>query len=119
MSILIGAPQKNAASYEDMNGNKWQRITTERKECARMSWDDVRSLCIAKDFYTCGDCEEYDNLAQLIYSWEDAEQDITVDMLQVVAEDILQHSHTDYNLEAIMFELSRKCVRRFYVVADH
>ena len=115
-AAAIKEVEKAAATiYTDRNGNKWQRSTAAREECSRMSWSDVRSLCIAKDFYTGGDCEEYDNLAQLIYSWEDAGQNITPEMLQVVAEDILEHSHTDYDLESIMFELSRHCVRRVYV----
>lgn len=118
MSILVTSIQKDATVYEDRNGNQWKRGTVERVEHSRLDWADVRALCIEKNFYTGGDCEEYDNLAQLIYSWEDEEQDITAEMLQVVAEDILSHSYTEYNLEAIMFELSRK-VTRYYVVAEH
>lgn len=114
MSILLGRLNKcDAPVYVDLDGNRWQSSGNARKECSRMDWEDVRKFCADGNFYTLGDNASYNNLAQLVYSWE--EQDITVDMLQVVAEDILEHSDTLYNLEMVMFELSRKCVRRFYI----
>lgn len=103
-----------AATYTDGLGNKWTCKGVLMDESARMSWDDVRALCISKRFYTRGTSEDYTKLSQLVNYWDDNEKDITTQMLQVVAQDILEHSDTEYNLEALMFELQRNCVRRFY-----
>ena len=119
MSIITGKIRNNTEAYIDLDGNVWQREKIARKENSRMSWDAVRNLCTEKGFYNKGDAEDYNNLARLIDCWEETSRDITTDMLQVVAEDILQHSNTYYEVETIMFELSQKCVRRFYSVAEH
>lgn len=105
---------ETAATYTDGLGNKWVCRGVLMDESARMSWDDVRSLCIAKNLYTRGTSEDYTKLSQLVNYWDDNEKDITTQMLQVVAEDILEHSSTEYNLEALMLEMQRSCVRRFY-----
>jgi len=112
--IYIKGKQPNAQTFTDGMGNYWEIGSVLRDESARMSWDDVRNLCIAKGLYTRGDSEAYTMLQQLVNYWDDNEKDITTQMLQLVAEDILDHSVTEYNLEALMFELQRSCVRRFY-----
>lgn len=119
MSILMGEVKKGITAYVDTEGNIWQRAKAEREESSRISWDDIHDLCKEKNFYTKGTRDEYTNLAELVFDWENTEQQVTTEMLQIVAEDILEHSETVYSLEAIMFELSRKCVRRFYSIAEH
>lgn len=117
--LLITKWQQDATVFTSRNGNQFRRGTVLRAEHSRLDWADVRALCIEKDLYTSGDCHDYDELAQLIYSWEDNDEDITAEMLQVVAEDIIEHSYdTEYNVEALMFELSKR-VTRYYTVAEH
>lgn len=37
------------------------------KETRRLYADDLRSLCIKHDWFTCGDCEEYDGLFNMVH----------------------------------------------------
>ena len=76
-------------------------------EHRNLSADDVRSLCISKEWYTRGDCQAYSNLLNSIYDMEDAGTNFTADKLAEIAKDIKDHSETDYTIEAIMWELNR------------
>ena len=75
------------------------------KEVRTVSWDEVRSLCIAKGWYTRGNNEQYSALAGYIFDLEE----VTTEDLVYIASDILEHSNTDYDLEAILWELNRAC----------
>lgn len=117
MAQIIIKKHQNGKLYEDGGGNIWQRGSILREESSRMNWDDVRQLCIDKGLYTHGDAEAYTMLNELVSYWEDTEQNITTEMLQIVAEDILENSNgSEYSIEALMFELQRSCVRRFYSI---
>lgn len=78
------------------------------KEVRLITWDEVRSLCIAKRWYTRGTNEQYSDLAAFV---DDLEEATTADLV-IIANDILEHSDTEYNLEAILWELNRaSCVQ--------
>lgn len=73
------------------------------KEVRTISWDSVRNLCIAKEWYTRGDNEAYSELAGYVSDMEEA----TTEALAIIANDIYEHSNTAYCVEAIMWELNR------------
>lgn len=78
------------------------------KEKRFISWDEVRRLCIEKRWYTRGTNEQYTELAIFV---EDLEE-VTTEDLVIIANDILEHSNTEYDLEAILWELNRaSCVQ--------
>ena len=58
-------------------------ITTTRK----LYWDDLRSLCIAMNWYTHGTNADYEGLFDLIHHKE-----ITDDLLTDIAVNIFEHS---------------------------
>ncbi len=73
------------------------------KEKRFISWDKVRNLCIEKRWYTRGTNGQYTELAIFV---EDLEE-VTIEDLVIIANDILEHSETEYNLEGILWELIR------------
>jgi hypothetical protein len=88
------------------------------EEIRKLSAERVRTLCICKNWYTRGTGEQYTALLEKIQNIEDSEQSITTDRLGEIAEDILQHSNTDYTVEDIMWELNRAANTTFYIVRD-
>lgn len=95
-----------------VKGNKMQ-------EHSRLDFEDVRSFCIKKSLYTRGTNAEYTRLANILFYWSETGQDIDTEKLQVVAQNILDHSDTEYELESLMFALKREAVITSYCVADH
>lgn len=75
------------------------------KEVRSIDFESVRSKCIEKNWYTGGTLREYQELADFVYDLEE----VTVEDLVAIASDILEHSHTEYNLEAILWELNKIC----------
>ena len=71
------------------------------KETRVISYENLRNLCIKNDFYTNGDCEEYDNLFRKL----DVET-LTTKHIFNIAADIKYHSETDYDIESIMYMLA-------------
>lgn len=80
-------------------------------------WSDVRSYCISRNFYTCGNNEEYDRLCDYVNSFETTDYECFNDFLYRVAVDIAIHSDLVsfarcYNLDddgvirAIMYDLT-------------
>lgn len=57
------------------------------REVRRLSSSDLRALCIKEDWYTGGDCEEYDNLLNMT-----KKENITTDDIVEIATDIIGHS---------------------------
>lgn len=89
-----------------LNGNDTKKKSLPRfKEVRTVSWDEVRSLCIAKRWYTKGNNEQYSALAGYIFNLEK----VTTEDLVYIASDILEHSNTEYDLEAILWELNKVC----------
>lgn len=74
------------------------------REIRIMTMSDLRSLCIRRNYYTHGDCKEYENLLNMT----DAEQ-ITTEIIIEMAQDILDHSETDEELTDIAFYLLSIC----------
>lgn len=73
---------------------------------------DLRSACISNHFYTCGTNEEYE---RLLLSLEELEP--TLENMQKVAEDILEHSE-DQTLLNIMWVLGNQVIRTSYFAYD-
>ena len=88
------------------------------EEMKRLSPDEVRNLCIKKDWYTRGDVNAYAAMLDKVWKIEESEKSITPDQLGEIAEDILAHSDTEYTAESIMWELNR-AARTFYFRAEH
>lgn len=70
--------------------------------------DDLRKLCIQKNWYTHGTNQEY---GMLLYSLTVG--DMTTAKIGIIAEDIKKHSDTDEDIPSIMFEIARIC-RTFF-----
>ena len=85
------------------------------KETRILSADKLRALCIERDWYTLGDCEEYSALFDKLRDclWQSVE--MTTEKLAEIAQDIMEHSDLpeDYTITCIMFELARICTTYF------
>lgn len=84
------------------------------EEMRLLNAENVRELCINKNWYTKGSQEEYVALLKKIEDIRDSDESITVNQLGEIAEDILKHSDTTYTVEAIMWELNRVANTSFY-----
>lgn len=62
------------------------------REIRRIFSDDLRNLCIKKDWYTRGNCKEY---CHLLNELAHEKENITTDDIVEIAQDILNHSDTD------------------------
>lgn len=60
------------------------------KTTKRITTDDLRNLCIEKDYYTCGDCEAYDELFDYV-----RDRDLTDSDIIAIADNIYDHSDID------------------------
>lgn len=72
--------------------------------------NDLRVLCIRKNWYTCGDNKEYDNL---LHSFD--EGNITTDVIVEIATDIVEHSDNISldDITSVMFEIADCCYITF------
>jgi len=77
------------------------------KERRTLCREDLRQLCIQKNWYTRGTNSEYEKLLEL------ADCEISTATIVFIAEDILKHSETEYPLECICFEIARICYSYF------
>lgn len=84
----------------------------EYKEIRKIRAENIRSLCVRKNWYTNGSIEEYKALLDYGFS----EKEITVKELAEMAELILEHSATDYDIPSVMFELNEICNTYFVEV---
>ena len=75
---------------------------TERRKLYR---DDLRRLCIEKNWYTRGHNEDYEDLLKKA----DAFENVTTEQIEIIARNILQNSETEYPLEEICFLIARIC----------
>lgn len=66
--------------------------------------EEVRQVCIDYRYYTAGNCREYDNMFSMLNDLKD----ISDDVLENVAEDILAHSRTDDTLWDVMTHLANR-----------
>lgn len=78
------------------------------REIRKIDASDIRGLCIKHNWFTRGNKAEYDVLLQYGFGKE-----ITTDELVEMAEIILEHSDTDYELTSVMYELNEICYTYF------
>ena len=72
---------------------------------------DLRNLCIARNWYTRGDCFEFDKmLAQTNEAYLKGEN-VTTKKLATIAKNIVEHSvlPADYDICCVMYELAKVC----------
>lgn len=74
--------------------------------------DDLRSLCIKKNWYTKGANEEYEKMLNLIASLKD----VCTSHIVEAAEDIKKHSDTEQEITSICFDIARVCNSYFEIV---
>lgn len=82
------------------------------KEFRHLSADSLRALCIAKNWYTGGNCDEYEHL---LFDLAQHKENLTTEDIIAIAEDIFEHSsHLDgYEVEDIAWEVNRACAISF------
>lgn len=75
------------------------------RENRRVYADDLRRLCIQKNWYTGGTNEEYEHL---LCDLAGSKENIGTDDIIAIADDIMQHSHLDpeYGIESVAFEVA-------------
>lgn len=94
------------------------------KVLERMDVNEVRLYCIRRNLYTLGTNEDYSNMFDMCYEYSAREGD--VEILQKIAEDIIEHSskedlsrfiETDPEelVLLIMFGLCEDCIIRSFV----
>jgi hypothetical protein len=66
--------------------------------------NDIREICICRNWYMLGTNEEYENMMDL------AAGDITTETLAQIAQDIKDHSRTDCTVQQIMTILAGKVI---------
>lgn len=75
------------------------------KEVRKLYDDNLRSLCISKNWYTRGNCEEYQNLMSMCNK-----ENITTDDIVEIATDIMSHSNDpERPFTSYAFEVARIC----------
>ena len=80
------------------------------KEIRKISAEALRNLCVRRDWYTGGDCEEYDNL---LFNLAENKENISTDDIVEIAQDIIDHSDTDQEFTSICFDIARIAVTFF------
>ena len=80
--------------------------------------DDVRSLCIERDYYTRGTCKDYDKMLHFVATHEPTKMNI-----YKVAKDIVEHSNLDrYSEEreeliaGVMYDITDYAVNTHYTI---
>lgn len=74
-------------------------------EIREITGADLRNLCIEKKWFTRGTDEEY---TKLLNGAEELQHVKTSDIVGI-AENILRHSDTEYELSSVCFEIARIC----------
>ena len=71
--------------------------------CKRLEREDVRQVCIRHNYYTAGTCEEYEEMFSMLDKVSPvSKSNITTSKLEMIANDIKEHSVTSDTLEEIM-----------------
>ena len=84
-------------------------------ERVKMDIEDVRNKCIEKNWYTCGDNEEYSHMLNM------TKEPYSVILLEKIARNIVEHSdeecwegYDDSPVLNVMFELKADCCYSFF-----
>lgn len=94
------------------------------KELRMIKADKVRSMCIRGNYYTCGSCEEYNDMFNLCETMNP-----TTDIYQLIANNIIEHSDVEeialmtgltiYEMiKSVMWELINDCTT-VYILDDN
>lgn len=75
------------------------------KEKRRISGEEVRKLVFSQNYYSRGDNESFRKLINYCNSVDDC----TIDCLQHIASDILEHSLSCKIITDVMYELVNNC----------
>lgn len=68
-----------------------------------ISKDDIRSLCVVNELYTCGDNKEYMTM------FEKCRKGTDIVTVREVAQDIIDHSDDGFDLLELMETIINKC----------
>ena len=79
-----------------------------------MNCDDVRTMCIEKQFCTCCDCEQYENLLNMC-NFELKSFETLKKRLYEIATLINEYSYNE-TIKYIMFCLMNDCVKTFFEI---
>lgn len=85
------------------------------KEIRILPFENLRTVCIKRNWYTRGTCEEYENLFNRLRDENGNAIQVTTGVLYALAEDIMAHSkmEDDYEITDVMFELATNCITYF------
>lgn len=83
------------------------------KEIRTLDADGARFACMANDYCTRADCDEYAAILNDAAESSRKPEGITVDDLARIAEAIKAHSDTPDGIPEIAFSLARRAVSRF------
>lgn len=74
-------------------------------ETRKLYYDDLRQLCIKNNWYTQGNCKDYENMLNM------SEKDnITTNDIVAIATDIMNHSNdNERELTSYCFEIAKIC----------
>lgn len=71
--------------------------------------ETIRSMCIRHNLYTKGSNDEYNSMLDLVDSFEPS-----IQMIYIIASDILKHSNTDMTIETLMYTINKEVIEVFY-----
>lgn len=66
--------------------------------------DDIRSMCVRNQLYTCGDNRAYSAM------FDKCRQGTDIKTVRAVAEDIIEHNADEYELIEVMETILNTCV---------
>lgn len=78
----------------------------EYREIRKISANALRQLCVEKDWYTCGDNDEY---GHLLFDLAGHKENLSTADIMEIASDIMAHSDMDDDctIESVAFEVAR------------
>ena len=80
--------------------------------------ENLRSLCITRNWYTRGTCEEYEKLfAMLDDAGKPDQKNLSTQDIVNIARNIKDHSATDYEIADICFELA-EISHTFFTISE-
>lgn len=80
------------------------------KEIRYIPPEDVRSLCIERNWYTCGDNNQYTYMLGTLCD----KKNLTAQDIVIIATDIKTHSETDSTIADIATVLASYAITMFY-----
>jgi hypothetical protein len=78
----------------------------------------LRDTCIEHDWYTEGSNDDYENLFSRLRNYDGSFAEMTIDKLEEITEDIMEHSDiddNDWNRFEILQTLAKICNTAFYL----